>query len=345
VEAEKVLREHQERLRLLLETTPAIPWEADAKSWIFTYVGPQAVELLGYPQERWLEKDFWVEHIHTEDRARAVDYCLTASNRDENYEFEYRMIAADGRTVWLQDIVNVVKEDGTPVALRGFMIDITERKQAEQELYGLSARLISAQEDERSRIARELHDDFGQRLALLSVKLEQLKGGWPGNGDSIANDITPLLQATQELSSDVHRMSHQLHPSILQHLGLLAAVESFCKEISSQRDIHISIVHHGVPPTLSSEVSLCLYRIVQEALRNVVKHAKAGRVRVEITGAESELRLQISDDGTGFDPQNAQVHMGLGLLSMRERLRLVNGRVSFRQAEPTGTRIDVRVPL
>ena len=212
----------------------------------------------------------------------------------------------------------------------------------EESLRSLGARLISAQEEERSRIARELHDDFSQRLALLAMDLERFQDGRPGTWES---DVASLLQLTKKLASDVHRLSHQLHPSILQHLGLLAAVESYCKEISDQHGISIDIVHHGVPRSLSSEVALCLYRIVQEALRNVVKHAGAESALVEITGTVGELRLQISDNGTGFDPAGARTRHGLGLLSMRERLRLVNGTISLMRIEPTGTRIAVRIPF
>ena len=342
---ELALRHHEERLQLLLEKTNAIPWETDAKTWKFTYVGPQAVELLGYPRERWLEKDFWVDHMHLEDRAWAMDYCLNSSNQYENYEFEYRMIAADGRSVWLQDIVNVVRQDGAPVALRGFMIDITERKQAEESLRGLSARLITAQEEERSRIARELHDDFNQRLALLAVDLERLHDGSVDSQECLADGLEPLLRRTKELSSDIHRLSHQLHPSVLQHLGLVPATRSFCKELSGQNGIHIELVHHGVPRLLPGGVALCLYRIVQEALRNVIKHSGAESARVELGGSPDELILQILDDGTGFDLESARTRGGLGLLSMRERLRLVSGTISFERVEPNGTRIEVRVPI
>ena len=130
----KALQETKERYRHLLESTSAIPWEADAKTWVFTYIGPQAFKLLGYPLEHWFEKDFWVNHLHPEDREWAIDYCLKSAAQRDNYEFEYRMIAADERSVWLQDIVNVVRQNGEAVALRGFMIDITERKRAEQEI-------------------------------------------------------------------------------------------------------------------------------------------------------------------------------------------------------------------
>ncbi|MCH8055512.1 MAG: CHASE domain-containing protein, partial [Deltaproteobacteria bacterium] len=126
--AEEALRESKENIQRLLETTKAIPWEANAKSWLFTYVGPQAVDLLGYPVDEWYHKDFWTSHIHPEDREYAIDFCLKSSSRLRDYEFEYRMIRSDGDIVWLHDIVNVESVDGAPKTLRGFMIDITERK-------------------------------------------------------------------------------------------------------------------------------------------------------------------------------------------------------------------------
>ncbi len=212
-------------------------------------------------------------------------------------------------------------------------------------LHRLNGRLISAQEDERRRIARELHDDFNQRLALLAVDLERLHDGPPVSQESLTDELASLLRRTKELSTDIHNLSHQLHPSILQHLGLVAATKSLCKEISDQHAIDIEFVHHGVPRSLPGGIALCLYRIVQEALRNVIKHSGAESARIEITGTAGELGLKISDNGVGFDLESARKRSGLGILSMRERLRLVNGTISFMQTEPTGTRIDVRIPF
>jgi signal transduction histidine kinase len=231
------------------------------------------------------------------------------------------------------------------VGLRGFIIDITEQKQSEDSLRSLSARLITTQEEERSRIARELHDDFNQRLAILAMDIERLGGQQPASRKDFSDGIETLLQRTKELSSDVHRLSHQLHPSILQHLGLVVAIRSFCQEISEQHGIRVELVHHGAPRSLPDDVALCLYRIVQEALRNVIKHSGADSARVEFSGTTEELTLKISDDGTGFDSESAQTHKGLGLLSMRERLRLVGGTIAIERVEPAGTRIDVRIPF
>jgi signal transduction histidine kinase len=223
--------------------------------------------------------------------------------------------------------------------------DITERKKAEESLQDLSARLITAQEEERSRIAREIHDDFNQRLALLAVDLERLHNAPPDSQEHLVDGLASLLRDTKEISSGLHHLSHRLHPSILEHVGLVAATRSFCKEISDQYGIHIELVHHGVPRSLPGDVALCLYRIAQEALRNVIKHSGAESARVEITKTTSELKMQISDSGTGFDPKIARTRRGLGLLSMRERLRQVDGTISFMRIEPTGTRIDVRIPV
>jgi len=303
---------------------------------VFGY-GPE--ELIGQSVEILLPEHLRGAHVH-----QRSDYFGNAQVRPMGLGLELVARCKDGRDLPVEISLSPVQT--TEGALVIAMIrDITERKQAEESLYRLSARLISAQEEERSRIARELHDDFNQRLALLAIDLERFRDGPPDSQESLLDGLASVLRQTKELSSDIHRLSHQLHPSILDHLGLVAATRSLCKEISDQHAIHIELVHHGVPRSLPGDVALCLYRIVQEALRNVIKHSGAESARVEITGTADRLELQISDDGTGFDPESARTRRGLGLLSMRERLRLVNGRISFMRIEPTGTRIEVRLPF
>ncbi len=171
--AEEAIRQNEGRLRRLLETTNAIPWEADAKTWQFTYVGPQAVKLLGYPIEQWHEKDFWAAHIYPEDREHAVEFCLKASHRYKDYEFEYRMITADGRIVWIHDIVNVVTVNGQPETLRGFMIDKTAWKQGEQAL---------RESEEKYRVVAETATDAiitideNSRIIYANPATEQIFG-------------------------------------------------------------------------------------------------------------------------------------------------------------------------
>ncbi len=339
-----VLEESRERHRLLLESTHAIPWAADAKTWSFTYVGPQAIELLGYPRDLWLEKDFWIEHLHPEDRAKTIDYCLESLAQRENYEFEYRMIAADGRIVWLQDIVNVVKENGEPVTLRGFMIDITERKLLEELRTNVNAWMINAQEEERRKISRELHDDFGQRLALLAVEIETLSQQMPERTSETVKMMDKLRSQTQKLSTDLHRLSRQLHPAILDQLGLGPAIRSLCSEISEQHGIKLKFSEHDVQDSIPQDIMLCLYRTVQEGLRNIVKHSGAKDAKIELTGSRDAIHLRIVDSGVGFNPIVAG-RKGLGLISIEERSRLVRGEVSLKSHPSQGTSIDLKIPL
>ncbi|UCE85037.1 MAG: PAS domain S-box protein [Deltaproteobacteria bacterium] len=342
--ASDALRESEARLRRLLETTQVIPWEADAQTWRFTYVGPQAVKILGHPLHRWYEPDFWSDHIHPEDRDYAMHFCRDSSVTCENFEFEYRMVSASGEPVWLHDVVSCICEDGRPKWMRGFMIDVSERKRAEQALRDLSGRLIRAQENERHRIAGELHDDVSQRLALLAISVDLL-GQSPPGADEIPQRIDALSSQVRELSSEIHRVSHQLHPSHLEELGLVVPLGRFCRELGQTHGIQIDFDHAGVPRELPGEVTLCLYRIAQEALRNVVKHSGAQKARVELAGSADAVRLRVSDSGRGFDVESPEARRGLGLVSMRERLRLVRGDFSIDSQPWSGTRIDARIPL
>ena len=343
--AEETLRETNERLRLLLETTSAVPWEADARTWRFTYVGPQAVKLLNYPVQQWYEKDFWATHLHPEDRQRAVDFCESSSRKLADYEFEYRMISADGRVVWFHDLVSVVSANGVPTLLRGVMIDITERKQAEEALRELSGRLITAQEQERARIARELHDDVNQRLALLAVELELLGQTPPQSDAETTKHMQNLSAQVRALSSDVHRLSYRLHPSKIEQLGLVVAMKSLCRELSLKHDMRVEFSDRGVHGPIPNDVALCLYRIMQEALANVVKHSGARGASAELVGSPIAIHLRISDSGRGFDPNAVKGEGGLGLLSMQERVHLIGGEIAIDSQPAKGTRINARIPL
>lgn len=469
--AEDTLRVTEERFRRLLEATDVLPWEADGETWQFTYVGPQAPKLFGYPVEQWYEKDFWTNHLDSRDRQQAIEFCLARSQVDQHYDFEYRMVAADGRVVWVHDFVSVETEGGRPRILRGFMVDVTERKRAEDalreseerfrlmadaapvmvwmsgpdkrciyfnkgwleftgrpierelgdgwaenvhpddlgrclEIYSgafdarkdfnmeyrlrradgeyrwiwdigvprfgksgdfagyigscidstdrkraqvalqeVSGRLIAAQEEERGRIARELHDDVNQRLALLAIELEQLEQRPPSSAAQLSDRAHQLLKKVRELSAGIHTLSHELHPSKLDHLGLATAARSLCEEIAHRLDLRIDCVCHDVPRDLQKDIALCVYRVLQEAISNVVKHSGARDATVEVSGSPSLLRVSVSDAGVRFDPGSTGVNAGLGLVSMRERVRLVGGELSIQSLPSQGTRIEVRVPL
>jgi signal transduction histidine kinase len=235
--------------------------------------------------------------------------------------------------------------------------DMTDRRRAEallgesREVLRLTAdrnkdlagRLIASQEEERRRVARELHDDLSQKLALLAIQVDQL--GKEANLTRAFTDvIRDISRLSAEIASDVHGLALRLHPSKLEALGLLAALESVCHEISAQHGIAVEYSHDGVPGDVDAEVSLCLYRVTQEALHNVVKHSGARRASVRLTRDGDNLYLQIADQGAGFDTRAVE-HSGLGLVSIRERANFLGGRVVIYSAPGGGTRIGVRVPL
>ncbi len=225
-----------------------------------------------------------------------------------------------------------------------------ERKQldaARNEQMHLSGRLINAQEDERARLASELHDDFSQRLAMLSLGLETAAEIVPESPAEANRQLHELMNSASEIGADLHTLSHRLHSSTLERLGLAAGVAAFCKEFTAQRGIQVTFSHEYVPRSVSPDVALCLFRIVQEGLRNVQKHSGALHAQVKLETTADILHLSISDDGAGFDVDGKDCveRQGLGLWSMGERVRLVGGRFEIYSQTQKGTRIEVWVPL
>ena len=223
--------------------------------------------------------------------------------------------------------------------------DVTRRRQAEEELRNLGGRLINAQEEERKRLARELHDDVSQSLALLSLEIAQMRPEILNGQDVLKNTVERLSKKAQELCLDLHRLSYQLHPFKLDHLGLSVSIESLCAELSLHQNLEIKFRQQGFPAVLPEEVTLCIFRIAQESLHNVVRHSGASKADVVLTKTVSGVRLCVSDNGSGFDVDEAKKKKRLGLISIGERLRLVNGKVSIRSQLLRGTQIDVLVPL
>jgi len=228
-------------------------------------------------------------------------------------------------------------------AVGGILIlaeDITRRKRMEEALSVLSRRLMESQEQERARIGRELHDDINQRLAMLSVELEQLQE----NPSEVQSRVQELRKQTTELSNDVQALSHDLHSAKLEYLGVVAGIKSWCKELGERQKMEIAF-HSDVPSLVPLEIGLPLFRVLQEALHNVVKHSGVRRVEVELREDSIELHLVVRDSGKGFDVAAVLRGKGLGLASMRERVRLLNGTIDIQAKPMAGTTIHVRVPL
>ncbi len=266
--------------------------------------------------------------------------------RDTTYKTSYRVLRPDGSAIWLEANGHVLFDDqGRLQRIIGMVADVTGRKLAEEALFSLSRRLIEAQELERARIARELHDDLSQRMALLQISLEQVAQDTAGLSSKIRQQLHNITKVSAEISSSLHDLSHQLHPYKLDTLGLVAALGGFCNEFSRQHNLQVQFVHHHVPGQIPNEVTLCLFRIAQEALRNVVKHSGGTEAEVELSGHGDRIDLCISDSGVGFSPEHVKAETGLGLISIRERLRLVGGHLSVESEPSHGTRIRARVPL
>ena len=444
------------------------------------YVGPQAVDLLGYPRESWYQEGFWAEKVHPDDLQQARDFYKRTAATLEDGDIEYRMLTADDRIVWFRDVVSVATREGEPTVLRGFMIDITQRKMAEdqvesqraflrqvididpnfifskdregrftlvnqavadaygttvEELIGktdadfnsnreeveafrkrdlevmdtqqemfipeetltdaqgkvrwlqtvkrpivdddgianqvlgsvtditirksveaklrqseaalrdLAGRLISAQEEERRRLAREIHDDLSQRLAGLASKTGYLEQALLRNEPLEPEQLTSIHSELIKLAGDVRTLSRGLHPSMLEHLGLEDALRWECQSFSKRGMVKADFESRKVPQEISMQLGICLYRITQAALHNVEIHADTNRARVLLTGEGDSLVLVIEDDGVGFDPARVKVREGIGLASMEERVRLVQGEIAVDAQPGRGTRIVVRAPL
>ena len=219
---------------------------------------------------------------------------------------------------------------------------LKQAREAQEQLSGL---LINAQEQERSRLAAEIHDDFSQRLAVLSLGLETAAERISESMPETNRQMQELMESASELGADLHTLSHRLHSSTLERLGLVAGVGSFCKEFNAQHGTQVAFSHHNVPRSVSPEIALCLFRIVQEGLRNVQKHSGAAHAEVKLEMLDGELHLSISDDGKGFNIKDGSDRQGLGLWSMRERARLVDGRFEIHSEKEKGTRIDVWTPI
>jgi PAS domain S-box-containing protein len=339
------LRESEERMSLAAEA-------ANLGMWIWE-IPPQRIwaterfrQLFGFSPSDEIRFETIQARIHPQDweqRRRALERALETGG---SYDIEYRLVGARGGERWVASKGRAERDsDGRPLRLLGVYIDITARRLAQEEARQVSGRLIHAQEDERTRLARELHDDLSQSLALLSVDLDLLGQQPPESAQEAGLRMNELAQQVRDLSSDVHRLSHELHPAKLEQLGLPAALHSFCRDISATHKIAVRFESEPINRSVPPGVALCLYRIAQEAVQNVVKHSGATEAQIDLSAMDENVTLTIKDDGRGFDIEAVQGNGSLGLVSMRERARLVHGQFSVESEIDRGTRVEVRVPL
>ena len=466
------MRENSILYSKLVNSLDGIVWEADGETFQFTFVSPRAEKILGYPIQQWLEPNFWREHTHPDDTDWCSAFCLDSTQRRQDHEFEYRMIAADGSIVWLHDIVSVkVEPNGAPF-LRGIMLDITKRKRAEEELrkqtellqkifdnipvmicfrdtegrlqivnrewehtFGWSLaeiqsrngdilseiypdavnhrqawdwinagnsewkdfrskvrdgstidttwaitrlsngtsvcigsnitdrkraeeerkrllqRLITAHEDERRHLSRELHDNIGQYLSALLLGLDSL-GKVSTLPTAALTQLKYLKDTTKQFELDVHSFALELRPTILDDLGLEAALSTFAREWGRRHDQRIKVVFNSTGfenpnQRLPFDVEVAIYRVAQEALTNASRHSNAEIVSIILERNPGRVRVIIEDDGVGFEAERFMSgpldNRRLGLMGMQERVQLVGG--EFKIDSGAGTTIVVTIPL
>lgn len=248
----------------------------------------------------------------------------------------------DGSTFPMELTVSEIHLAGCRV-FTGFVRDITERKQAEQSAREFSGRLLRAQESERARLARELHDDITQRLARLAI--DAARAGTEATDLSSDKYLRDVRDGLVQLSKDVHALSYQLHPSLLYELGLGEALQAECDRVSKNADVQVAIHLEEIPEKIPADAALCLFRVAQEALRNVVRHAQAKSAVVSLREMDRGLQLAVTDTGVGFDPVRHRQRPSLGLASMAERVHLVGGDLDVESAPGQGTTIVAWIPI
>jgi signal transduction histidine kinase len=221
----------------------------------------------------------------------------------------------------------------------------TALRNSEQQLRELAGNLLTAQEDERRRVARELHDDVTQTLAFLSIELGRLAGDLPDTIAAKRDRVRALQEQTLRASQEVRRLSHGLHPSVIEDFGLSVALEEFCEEFEKAQGVRVRFDGLGEDARLNHAGAACLYRVAQESLRNAVQHGQANEISVELKARAESVRLRVRDNGKGFSDPLAPAKGGLGMISMRERMRLVNGTLTISSVPEQGTEVAASAPL
>jgi PAS domain S-box-containing protein len=346
--AEEELRESEARFRNLADTAPVLIWKAGSDGLRY-FFNKTWLEFTGRTLDR-ESGDGWAEAVHSADAGQSLATYKSAVEQRQPFKMEYRLRRHDGQYRWML-------EHGVPRFSRGEFqgfigscFDMTEHKRAAESLRqtvsmrALTAGLLRGQEEERRRIARELHDGLNQRLAALSIEIGAQEQRMP----ELSPERTQFRRVADrivEITDEVRRLSHQLHPAVLEYAGLIPALRAHCEEFSQQSGIETELKVVNVPESLTMECSTSLFRFTQEALRNVAKHSGATEALVRIRGDSGGLTLSVADTGSGFDVAQARRKQGLGLVSMEERIRTLGGTPSVRSDPEGGTTLEAIIPL
>jgi PAS domain S-box-containing protein len=334
-----------DRLRIAVEAGRFVGWDWDIQAGTNRWFG-DLNGMFGIPLEDFAQRHEFQSLVHPADRDLVWKAIENARQSRQPYTAEFRIPRPDGSVRWVIARGKFYyTTNGDAERMLGLAFDITERKQAEEALSSVSRRLIEAHEEERTWIARELHDDFNQRIALLAVNLERLKQDLPASNGRMSRRVKEVQEHVWDLGSGIQALSHRLHSSKLEYLGLAAACDGFCKEFSGQQNVEIDFHSQDIPKDLPQETALCLFRVLQEALQNAAKHSGARQFKVLLKAASNEIQLSVHDSGVGFDVQKAISGPGLGFTSMKERMKLIDGHLSIDLKPQGGTTIYARAPI
>jgi PAS domain S-box-containing protein len=348
--AQQALRESEDELRLLLDSTAEAIYGIDLEGRC-TFCNPACLRALGYER---------IDELLGRNMHDLIHHSRADGTRIPAETSRIMRALQTGQGVHVDDeVLWDVKGTSFPAEYWSYpqrkgqevvgavvtFLDITERKRTEVVLENLSRKLIGAQEQERSRIARELHDDIGQRLALLTVELGQCPLDSPDLPADVGSRIDEVRKQCSEIAADVQSLSHELHSSKLEYLGIATAMRGFCREFSAQQNVEIVFSHDAIPRMVPSDISLCLFRVLQEALHNAVKYSGVRHFDAELHASSDAIELTVRDSGSSFVVEEAMKTTGLGLVSMAERIKLVGGQLSIESHPGSGTTVHASVPL
>jgi len=339
-EVEQIVRESEQRLRLATQVGRMYAYEWDAMKDVVTR-SSEDLKKLGLTQSLRGHQEHFVETIDPGDRVQYLAAVGGLSPENPTAEVTYRARASDGTFAWFKSSGRgFFDENGKLLRVIGITADVTDVKRAEELLADMTRKLIDSQEQERKRIGRELHDDINQRLALLSVGLERLRQ----SPSELQSRVPELRQELRQISDDVQAIAHDLHSSKLELLGVVAGIESWCREVADRHKIDV-VFRSSFAGHLPLDLGIPLFRVLQQAVDNAIRHSGAKRIEVDLREDSGEIYLMVCDSGKGFDVESAMRGKGLGLTSMTERVRLLNGTMTMDSKPMRGTTIRVRVPV
>jgi PAS domain S-box-containing protein len=343
--AEETLRESEERFRSVFRNA-GVGMIIVSPEGRFLAANETFCDYLGYTEKELLEKSIHSVTLAEDWPAFSQKLNEAVAENGSLQRYEKRCLHKSGRIVCTESTASLIRNrDGSPQYFVGEVLDVTKRKEAEEALSTINRRLIEAQEQERTRIARDLHDDINQRLAMLAIDIEELQQNLPASAGEIRPTLIEFREGIVEISTELQSISHQLHLPQLEYVSLAASMRSLCRDFARRQKVRIDFTNDEIPNPVAHDISVCLYRVLQEALHNATKHSQVRHFEVRLGYSPDQVQLTVADQGTGFDAQSVLSSGGLGLTSMRERVRLVNGTFALDSKPMHGTRIHVCVPL